>query len=340
MLLACVVLLILFALPTVIIDPYFHFHAPYSSYFLKNERYQNNGIVKHFSYNTLITGTSMTENFKTSELDSIFGVRSVKAPFSGASYKEIKENTDMAIKCNPELKMIIRGLDVGKLDQEWDMMSYLDTPTYLYDDNLFNDVNYVLNKTIFFEATYPNYMLIKNGGESTSFDDYVNWTGQFAYGKDAVLETYSRAQKVAQEYSMTYTDRERVIANIEHNVLETVRENPQITFYYFFTPYSIAWWDSINQKGMVKYQIEVQQVVLEQLLPYNNIKVYSWFDDFGLIENLDNYKDYVHYSGIVNSNMLLWMKEGKGELKKDTYKEYLKEIENYYLNYDYDNLFG
>ncbi len=338
-LLACVLLLVLFALPTVVIDPYFHFHAPYASYFLKNERYQNDGIVKHFSYNTLVTGTSMTENFKTSEVDDIFGVTSVKAPFSGASYKEINENTVTTIKYKPDLEFIIRGLDVGRLDGEKDVMNYLDTPTYLYDENPFNDVNYVLNKSIFFEATYPNYLLIKNGGESTSFDDYVNWAGQFTYGKDAVLETYNREEKVAQEYSMTDVDRERVIANIEQNVLETVKSNPQITFYYFLTPYSIVWWDSINQKGMVKYQIEVQRVVLEQLLLYSNLKVYSWFNDFGLIESLDNYKDYVYYSGEVNSKMLLWMKEGKGELKEDNYKEYLEEIENFYLNYNYNSLF-
>ena len=44
------------------IDPYFHYHAPlpFVRYELNNDRYQNNGIVKHFEYDAIITGSSMT----------------------------------------------------------------------------------------------------------------------------------------------------------------------------------------------------------------------------------------------------------------------------------------
>ena len=63
---------------TTVIDPFFHYHAPLDGlqYPIDNQRYQNDGIVKHFSYDALITGTSMTENFKTSEFDTLFGVNS------------------------------------------------------------------------------------------------------------------------------------------------------------------------------------------------------------------------------------------------------------------------
>ena len=74
-----------------IIDPFFHYHAPLAimEYPLRNERYQNDGIVKHFQYDAIITGSSMTQNFKTSEFDELFGVTSIKVPFSGGSYKEL-----------------------------------------------------------------------------------------------------------------------------------------------------------------------------------------------------------------------------------------------------------
>ena len=83
-----VVLLLALAVPTIVIDPFFHFHAPLEglSYPLRlvNERYQNDGIVRNFECDAIISGTSLCENFKTSEFDSLFGVTSVKAPFSGA----------------------------------------------------------------------------------------------------------------------------------------------------------------------------------------------------------------------------------------------------------------
>lgn len=86
----CIITFILAAI-NVIVDPFFHYHKPLPGlfYILNNERYQNNGILKHFDYDAIITGTSMTENFKTSEFDKLFNVNSIKIPFSGATFKEI-----------------------------------------------------------------------------------------------------------------------------------------------------------------------------------------------------------------------------------------------------------
>ena len=50
------------------VDPFFHFHRPDTAayyYELNSERYQNDGISRYFDYDALITGTSMSENFRT-----------------------------------------------------------------------------------------------------------------------------------------------------------------------------------------------------------------------------------------------------------------------------------
>ena len=82
-------LLCLFAVPTAYIDPLFHYHAPLEQYQypLTEERYQNDGIVRHFTYDGIITGTSMTENFKTSEADALFDAHFIKVPLAGALHK-------------------------------------------------------------------------------------------------------------------------------------------------------------------------------------------------------------------------------------------------------------
>ena len=74
---------------TAYVDPYMHFHKPLTDkyyYGLNNQRSQNDGITKHFDYDTLITGTSMTENFRTTEADRIFGCNSIKVAYSGGSF--------------------------------------------------------------------------------------------------------------------------------------------------------------------------------------------------------------------------------------------------------------
>lgn len=79
----------------------------------------------------------MTENFKTSEFDKIFGVKSVKLPYAGGSYKEINDHIAIALKNNDQLKTIIRCLDMNYFYENSsamhdDLSKY---PSYLYDDN-------------------------------------------------------------------------------------------------------------------------------------------------------------------------------------------------------------
>ena len=102
-----IVVLTIIAFKTIYVDPFFHYHAPNTDvyfYSLNNERSQNNGITKYFEYEGIITGTSMTENFKTSEAEAIFGVKFIKVPYSGGTYNEINRNLEVAASQNPRLK--------------------------------------------------------------------------------------------------------------------------------------------------------------------------------------------------------------------------------------------
>ena len=82
----------------------------------------------------------------------------------------------------------------------------------------------------------------------------------------------------------------------------------------------------------------MEQTAIEEILKHPNIKLFSFTDHFGLIGNLNNYKDTAHYGEWVNSWMLEWMHEGKHQLTKDNYQDYLDTIRSYYQSYDYESL--
>ena len=141
-----------------IFDPYFHFHKPFPfvRYRLYEERYINDGISRHFDYNAMITGTSMAQNFKTSEVDELFGVQSVKETFSGAGYQELSQNLERALERNSDLKTVIWTVDYNGFIRKKDYSRYDSYPTYLYDDDPWNDTQYVFNKGIFYHGVLPN----------------------------------------------------------------------------------------------------------------------------------------------------------------------------------------
>lgn len=328
---------------TVIVDPYFHYHKPLNNleYPIYNERYQNDGIVRHFEYDAIITGTSMTENFKTSELDMLFHTNSIKVPFSGATYKEINQNLKRAIESNQNIKIIIRGLDYDRILQDKDTMRHDlgEYPEYLYDNKLYNDVEYIFNKAVLLDATYRVIEYTKEGNRTTSFDDYSNWMEDFDFGKDIILKNYVRAEKSNQKLQMMVEDYMKLYDSLEQNVVRLAEENPQIQFYLFFPPYSIFYWEDLNQRGNLEKQLAAERATIEFLLKYDNIKLFSFFDEFNIICDLDNYKDAGHYSEDINSQILLWMKSEEHLLTKENYQEYLDKTYSFYTNYDYDALF-
>lgn len=334
--------MVIFALPIIIVDPYFHYHKPLAfwHYPLDNERYQNNGITRNFEYDAMITGTSMTENFKTSELNEIFGVNSIKVPYSGGTFGEINKNVLAGLETHENVKMVVRGIDYTGLIADKDLEKHeanLTYPHYLNDKNIFNDVNYILNKKVF---ELSKKIVWDYRGESgiTPFDEYTNWNAEFTFGKEAVLETYTRAEKEAVVI-LSDDEREMIKGNIRQNVVATAQKYPNTTFYLFIPPYSICYWDGVNRSGELEYWVEAERVAIEEMLKCDNIKLFSFSNNFEWTCNLDNYKDRAHYGEWINSAILQNMYEGKWRLTQENYEEYLQEIREFYSGYNYDELY-
>ena len=326
---------------TVVIDPFFHYHGPLEQlqYPIEDERYQNDGIAKHFRYDAIITGSSMTDNFKTTEANELFQADFIKIPYSGAFYKEVNDTLEAAIKANPDIRIVIRGLDAGFMPVDKDRYVYDTYPDYLYDDNLVNDVNYFWNKTVLFDYSIKVLSYTSHGGQTTSFDSYSNWNSYSVFGKEAVNSAYQRPEKSETEQVWQSGDKETLEKNIEQNVIRLVEDNPDITFYLFIPPCSIYNWDLWNQRGSLRYQLEAQKRTIEMLVQYDNIKMFGFFTNFELICDASHYKDAVHYSEDINSQILNWMKMGQYQLTEENYLDYCKEVGEFYISYDYESLF-
>ena len=338
--LVLLLLLVLIVAVVVFVDPYFHYHKPFDfmSYRLYEERYINDGIGRNFDYDAIITGTSMAQNFKPSELDALFGTRAVKMPFSGAGYEELSENLDRALARNGNVKMVLWAVDYNGLLRSYDWQQYENYPTYLYDDNPFNDVSYVLNKSILYHGVMPNALMSLTGQPRTTMDEYSSWVNET--GLEHILLSYDRNNvNIPATVDFGDSEKQTVIQTIENNFVDLIEKYPDTEFYLFYTPYSICYWDALNIKGTIQRQTEAEKLATEMLLQYPNVKLYNFFDQYEVICNPDYYNDDGHYSAEINSRILGWMAEGTGLLTQDNYEERLKEEQNFYLSYDYDSIY-
>ena len=183
---ATVLILALLAAATAVIDPFLHYHnpLPFLEYPLRDDRYENDGMARHYSYDSVLTGTSMSMNFKCSEFDALWDAQSLKIAYSGATFHELGENLRRCYSYRPKLRYVVCSLDGSRLNAPADGDAYTGYPVYLYDNNPWNDVYYLLNKEV-----VPKTLAVINytrAGEKTPDRDlYGNWAQYKSFGRDA-----------------------------------------------------------------------------------------------------------------------------------------------------------
>lgn len=323
------------ALLTYVVDPYFHFHKPTEniSYRIYDERFVNDGILRNFEYDSVIIGTSMTQNFKTTEFENLFGGTAVKTPLAGAGFQEISNTLERAFEYNPDIKKVLWGIDYGYLMQPYDYSPYIDFPEYLYDDNVLNDVNYLLNKDVLLHQTLYCLIATMQGKETTTFDEYASWIKPV--GANVILKDYNTIENTVINKGLTETERQQVKETINKNIIKVVQSHPDTTFYMFYTPYSIVYWDREKTNGNMVKQLEADEIATELLVKCENIKLYSFFLNENLVTKLENYTDIGHYASCVNTYILEQMKGEEYLITEDNWETYIKALKEYYTEYDY-----
>ena len=329
------------------LDPFFHYHAPVSGWYyeLGDQRSQNDGITRHFTYDAIITGTSMTENFKTSEFDGLFGTNSVKLPYPGATFKEINDNLEVAFETHDSIQYVLRALDYTHITENKDAMreDMGEYPEYLYDSNILNDVKYLCNKDVLLYYLLPMLQKKLRGeaGGITSFDDYGSSAGDECSKEKALegIDSFSAAESQAE---LTDEEIQEIRENMEQNVISLAKAHPETTFLYFFPPYSAAWWGCLKSDGTLARQVQAEKIATQMMLEEtDNIQVYSFnVDKTDVIFDLNNYKDTGHYSAAVNSQILTWIADGEGRITLDRVDSYYEKELQFYLEYDYNQLLG
>lgn len=338
------ILVFLSCLLVVYMDPFFHYHKPLVDkfyYTLDNQRSQNDGISKHYDYDAIITGTSMTELFRPSEMDKLFDVNTVKLPYSGASFNEINDCLSVALSYNPDTKMVVRSLDRTKLFDDPDLLrtDLGDYPTYLYDNNPINDVYYLLNKDVIINRILPmllNTITKEYPTGVMSFDKYSQWT-QY-HGTDRVYPGGFDYNDPSESHHLSDEDKKVLEKNITQNVTQLADQYPNTTFYCFYTPYSIAWWSAMRGNGLLEHELEAEKYITELLLKHNNIRLFSLDTRTDIITDLNNYSDMWHYARWVNSLILKVMSKGECELTADNYLDYFIFEEDFFSNFDYSSI--
>lgn len=290
----------------VLIDPFevYHkafFHIPP----IENttQIYSNAGIAKSYEYDSVIIGSSMTENFTPSQLDRELGGSFIKLPINAGSPFNHKQMMDMAFAAQ-DIRRIFYGVDI-ELFTYFYKTPKCEMPEYLYDSNLFNDTAYWFNKSVLF--TYiPACLKTLGQNDPAQRDTMYNWGAMYEYGKEAACRGVSiTGENVPQQgTSDEVVLAQQTMLNVEYNVLPYVKAHPDTEFIFFFPPYSLVNWYRFYQQGDMEYHLMQKAAFVKALLPYPNVRIYDFQARTDWILDLDNYIDASHYGPWINDAMV------------------------------------
>lgn len=337
--------MIIFAAWIVLIDPSHHYHAPWFGMptILEDVVYQTPGNAENLEYSSAIVGTSMTENFRVSWFEEELGWDIMKLSYAGATCNDLKAILECVYADGRQVDHILMDLNDYQLTVESEV-SYVERPEYLYTENPLDDYRYVYNHDVFVKSV--ERVIAAAQGETDNIETAYTWENEELFGKQRVLEA-SRlskekllAENAEKETTLKTEEQEDILKICQENlnqILPYMQEHPETEFIVYFPPYSLIYWEEVVIQDELEEMIGVYTYAVEQLLPYENVKVY-YFQGEDVIQNLDEYRDATHHKPKYNRYIFDCIKEDKNRLTEENYQEEIQKVYELTRNYDYESL--
>ena len=346
-----VIPLLLLTVFTLIVDPFMRYHVPYSWSVpqFSEEYFQIPGVLRQFDYDSVIVGSSMSQNFRLNEFREKLGKNPVKAtargllPATGKLYINIAGESR-----GDKLQTVYWGVDILTFNADPDS-HFQPLANYVYSNNHFLDVQYWWNWTLFYDY-YPAWLKPKFGGSKKTQERYAIRTDidrMFCW--DYKPEPFGMEAMAAENTKRPLNFapmKPCALENFKYNVIETVRKYPDTEFIIFTAPYSVYFWSAMLDTGYLQSALDFRTMMIAELLSEPNVKVYDFAWQAEKITDADAFKDLTHFGSMHNSWMVDCMAEGKyriteleqveknnGELQKEA-AEYLDSFRG---NFDSPN---
>ncbi|MBU1882833.1 hypothetical protein KKB80_01135 [bacterium] len=320
-----------------IVDPYQQYRkATFYKLPYENEKELDAGLAKNFDYDSVVLGTSMMQNFNIDDLKEILGYeKPIKLTVAGSSVYEQNIVLSTALR-HRHIDNVLVGID---------FLSYYggihrfkhggnSFPTYLYDENIFNDYKYLVSSDTLGRA----FEIFTKREKDNWLYDYTKmyeWRSR-TNDKDVLKAIQSRWENRQDFDNEASEDEKRLYFlknNFDANLKPLIDKNPDIKFTLFFPPYSILAYKTYEERGQLEGFIEFKKYIVQSLSNYKNVSIYDFQLADDVTYNLNNYYDLYHYNKHISRWILEQIRDDKYRVdqqdQENKNREFLKKITDY-----------
>ncbi len=303
-----------------LLDPFYHYHKPWFGLkaVLNEKEYQVPGSLRNFDYDNVLVGSSVVENNDNRWYDEAFGGTTIKAVRSYGGIADLVWYLNLAFDSRQQkgqqIQKVFFNVDPSSLTQEAvTTFEASGCPMYLYDRNPFNDVKYLLNKTVLLEKI--PYMLAQSFSADYNEGLSYNWAEGKDFSENGVLTHYYR-KRTEEQMLAPDARQEELEANLEL-LSEVIEAHPDTEFFFFLPPYSMIWWDDAARNGWKEVYLYDEMQAAERLLSYENVRFFDFQNEEGIVTDLNRYMDTVHFDPEVNYAICEAMAAGQNEVTRE-----------------------
>jgi len=288
----------------------------------KKQRDVTPGLAKNFTYKTAVIGSSMTENFLTSNINEELNTTSLKLSMAGMTAHEMHQILNVVLKNNSDIKQIILALDLYAFAGNKKRTRNKKLPLYLYDDNIINDIHYLLNK----ETLEYSIKILKNKKEQSIDMDHIwYWGDAYEFSEKSVLNAY-----LLKNFNSSFQAKDFkskiFVDSFNFNILPFIHNNPDVTFLVFYPPYSYLAYKGMKKQKWLNEIFSFKRYLSS--LNLSNLQIYDFQCESLITEDLNNYKDISHYSPEINKYIISSIKEKKHLITPKNIEQCLNIIQN------------
>lgn len=307
--LSIILLLVIIGSFVYIVDPYQQYRK--SDNFIGNQRLEIAGVAKHHDYNAIITGSSMAMNHSPEIADSLWGWKTMNFTVMGGMYDDFQIMLPYVIS-QDKVKNIIIGLDFFSFSSRRGVIS-----KYLYDDNIWNNYQYLWNYTSIKNAI--NFLYTKISKKNLyHFSSECN--------KDVLFKDY--VNHTDKGYPDLNFDYEYMKENFDNSIIQILDTSPvNIIWYVYFPPYSIYEFIVYDNMGKLGDILNLKKYIINMLGKYKNVHIFD-FQCRPWITDSNSYMDLRHHCHQYNKDILIAIH--RNEYRFDTNKDNLKGLVNAY----------
>ena len=288
---------------------------------VSNQRLQVAGFVKTFDYNLLVAGNSRTEALPNKIIkEMIPGAMPITLVMPGSNIVEQIIPLKKALATG-KVKTVIWGIPPSALHYSGHSLPPA-FPKFLYDDHI---IQYLFNFRVF-QFSFKNLFKSQKLSDAEILDNYRKKEDKFTFAKEIMLQLYKQAlspKKTPCPVEINYAHAILAEKNFTDDVLPILQQYPHVKFYIFLPPQSLAFYKLSyhNDCNGFENNIRIRTFMFQHLTALPNVQVYDFETDMGIVGNLENYQDLMHYRQAVKDDIVTRMKDNINLVTPDNMSE-------------------